>query len=739
MAYPFFRNQIIRRLRPDGLAHHARILWFQPGREHVALFRLDALNALPEWESAERLSAGVAGGEIEPLSDDPYAVDVLPESTLNSAEKSLRDTRLAVLAPFFADPLAALDPHGRARLIAESHDLAGASRATVYRLLRLYWRHGQVPNALVPVYRHCGAPGRERADNDPDRKKVGRRPRGFPEWRDEGVRVTTTVRDKLQDGYRYLAKGMNWIEAHREVLRLHFSHEILVDGRPKRVTLPDHLLPTLNQFKYWIRKKHRPSELIIAAKGETAYATGHRPKINTSADMAHGPGAIYQIDSTVCDIYLRSRYNPEWLVGRPILYLVFDHWSQLIVGFHVTLDSASYQGAMFALENAFCYKVPFCKAFGVEIGDADWPARHYAHGLLTDRGPDFTSKMIAEGAGTLDMRVAWTSPMRPDLKGIVEGGIGLISVEGFRWAPGAIRKREKNERKHELDAKLDMNDFTALVIRWILKYNKSHRIKNPPIAWTSTDGADPVPLQLWHEGRRLRGAMAPADPNRVRLALMERVEAVATDEGLRTADNNLHYCSAGADELVDLSRLPGHRARRFTVCRDRRDITHALLLTPKGKVAGQLVMTPKDRRRFDGWSHEEVLEFCEMRKIQSAKAGADQYRAWYEFKDHTDAIEAEARVRGGSIKPTRGPGGIPAQRAADRREAAREAQPWTTGSVPKSHGAGEPLAVGSGLPNPPEATATVPPPSASAHTTSTGVREARIALLRGLEDGEGAS
>jgi hypothetical protein len=232
--------------------------------------------------------------------------------------------------------------------------------------------------------------------------------------------------------------------------------------------------------------------------------------------------------------------------------------------------------------------------------------------------------------------------------------------------------------------------------------------------------------------------MAPADPNRVRLALMERVEAVTTDAGLRTADNDLHYCSAGADELVDLSRLPGHRARRFTICRDRRDVTHTLLLTPRGKVAGQLVMTPKDRRRFEGWSHEEVLEFSEMRKIHSGKAGAHQYRAWYDFKDHTDAIEAAARARGGGVKSTRGPGGIPAQRAADRREAAREAQPWTTGSLSKSRGSEEPSVVGSGLQDGPRSTATVPPPSASAHPTSTGVHEARVALLKALEDDEGA-
>ncbi|WP_164907503.1 hypothetical protein [Clostridium septicum] len=46
-----------------------------------------------------------------------------------------------------------------------------------------------------------------------------------------------------------------------------------------------------------------------------------------------GPGSLYQIDATVADVYLVSEFNRNWIIGRPVLYMVLDSFSRMIVGF----------------------------------------------------------------------------------------------------------------------------------------------------------------------------------------------------------------------------------------------------------------------------------------------------------------------------------------------------------------------------------------------------------------------
>jgi hypothetical protein len=55
------------------------------------------------------------------------------------------------------------------------------------------------------------------------------------------------------------------------------------------------------------------------------------------------------------------------IIGRPVIYIVIDVFSRLIVGFAVTLEGPSWAGAKLALENAFSDKASYCKQFGINI------------------------------------------------------------------------------------------------------------------------------------------------------------------------------------------------------------------------------------------------------------------------------------------------------------------------------------------------------------------------------------
>ena len=58
----------------------------------------------------------------------------------------------------------------------------------------------------------------------------------------------------------------------------------------------------------------------------------------------------------------------------------------MICGIYVGLESGSYLGAMMALLNATTDKVEFCKQYGIEIEEKDWPVHHLPESITADRG-----------------------------------------------------------------------------------------------------------------------------------------------------------------------------------------------------------------------------------------------------------------------------------------------------------------------------------------------------------------
>jgi len=81
--------------------------------------------------------------------------------------------------------------------------------------------------------------------------------------------------------------------------------------------------------------------------------------LGSSSTDAIGPGSVFQIDATVADVYLVSRFNRTHIIGRPVLYIVQDCFSKLIVGLYVGLEGPSWIGAAMALANTVGNKVSF--------------------------------------------------------------------------------------------------------------------------------------------------------------------------------------------------------------------------------------------------------------------------------------------------------------------------------------------------------------------------------------------
>src|SRR5205823_5913339 len=125
-------------------------------------------------------------------------------------------------------------------------------------------------------------------------------------------------------------------------------------------------------FRYWYEKERDLEQEHKLREGRKEYNLTLRPAVGTSTHMAHGPGAIYQIDATTGDIQLVHSLRRDRCIGRPTIYVVIDVFSRLIVGLNVSLEPPSWVGAMVALENATTDKVAYCARFGIDIAAEDW-------------------------------------------------------------------------------------------------------------------------------------------------------------------------------------------------------------------------------------------------------------------------------------------------------------------------------------------------------------------------------
>ena len=97
---------------------------------------------------------------------------------------------------------------------------------------------------------------------------------------------------------------------------------------------------------------------------------------------------------------------------------------------HVTLDNASWNQALLAIKNSAEDKVAFCRRFGVEITEEQWPCHHLPSVLIADNG-EVGGKGVESLISELGIMVENCPPYRGDLKGIIE--------HAFCLAQGALK------------------------------------------------------------------------------------------------------------------------------------------------------------------------------------------------------------------------------------------------------------------------------------------------------------
>lgn len=644
-----------------------RVLWLHPEGSGCYVIDVTDDSAFPTFRLIRDIIALLEQDLLCVRTDDPWLAP-LSDAAVPSRQREKRDALWSMIRPLVLDQPAIFEPEARGRAVARLVLEKKTTKQTAYRLLRRFWQRGMVPNALLPDFHRCGTPGQERPATG---AKRGRPPKsGSP-----GINITVETRALFQTAItRSFAENrkIDLRSVYDDLIAAHYSDLVIneVTGRAERVPRPD--IPQFWQFRYWYEKDNDVFLIDRRRRKPRVYDKDRRALLGTSASEVLGPASRYQIDATIADVYLVSRLRRTQIIGRPVLYIVIDVFSRMIVGITVGLEGPSWVGAMMALANTASDKVAFCRRFGIDIAPHDWPCQSLPDVLLGDRG-EILSGMIDTLSSNFNVQVENTGPYRADWKGIVEQRFRLLPATFKPYTPGYIATdyRERGGTDYRLDATLDIDQFTRIIIHCVLYYNNQHRLtaydKTAPMI---ADGVPMVPADLWEWGiARCSGKLRVFPEDQVRLSLLPSADALVTAYGIRLYGCFYTCPKAVAEHWFEHARQQGTRA--VTVSYDPRLMDHIYLHEEN---AGRIRFIPcaltSRSRAYQDRTLWEIDQSREDEKRGNALARPGQLGARVNLADAIQDIVGEAETMRPEVDASNRQrvSGIRGNRREERRE-----------------------------------------------------------------------
>ncbi|MGQ7243881.1 Mu transposase C-terminal domain-containing protein [Salinicola sp. V024] len=479
----------------------ARVLFVDPPRDRVHLIGLDGTPRRPFSVGSEDLKNSLAVGDTKHTTVLTPEYILVLEDSLSENQKLDRDNKWKIIAPLVESqyPKEIFYAGQMGKMVSERATELGIQRKDIYRLLYRFWMNGQLKNALLKNYTNTGKTIRTYTQSKPP----GRKPKyqGVEIKRSKSLNAVDIK--CIQLGYALYAddKVSKKSYAYHEMLaKFYTEKEIGKSPESRSRLLPSDQIPSMRQFIYWGAKAYDAVRTERGRMGERKWLKDRRPLSGTVRDGLRGPCHQFEIDATIGDIYLTNSYSRHMLIGRPVVYVVIDSFSGMIVGLYVGLEGPSWNGARQALFNTFTPKSEFCALYDVALSSGEWDCQHLPHEIYADRGEMLSE--AAEGlAKGLKIDLGTAPPYRPDWKAMVESRFRVLNnIMGIRWLPGGVaaRARERGERDYRLDATLNLKEFTKIIIKSVIQYNHFNRQPDRLTKHMVDDDVEPTPVGIWN-------------------------------------------------------------------------------------------------------------------------------------------------------------------------------------------------------------------------------------------------
>lgn len=383
--------------------------------------------------------------------------------------------------------------HDRALMVDNLASKFGMGKVSVRRYIRRYLQSGMKIQAMISEYSNCGAKGTTRKFiNDKIVRQGGERLARNEEM--------IQIFEKMSKKYISSKARISFVKLYEDMIAEYYSDKKLINGSLSTIPYNAYNRPSYRQFVYWLNTNIDKTTLLVARLGKREVANNYRPLFSDT--IAHltvkAIGASYEMDEMETDFYLVSRFNRNKVIGRAILYLIIDVYSRCIVGCGVGLDNNSWSGAEMALLNMAEDKVEFCSKYGITITNEEWPVKGVLPRSITmDNGAEYLSKKFPELVSQHGIGLSYLPPRMGSFKPNVEQKFHQMNCRLKERLPGQIIKDEYGQ-SHIAGARLDIDEFTQCVIRFILNYNNTPMDNYPETKDMYKTQLELTPKNVWN-------------------------------------------------------------------------------------------------------------------------------------------------------------------------------------------------------------------------------------------------
>jgi hypothetical protein len=465
---------------------------------------------------------------------------------------ALRDEAWSALKPLIEDPeLLHRYFYGSSKgIVNELMELSGHNKKYITQHLNKYFYFGGINNSLLPKYYQCGT-----------NFKLAEKPvvlnngsydlsgKTGPQTINGNVyrhvtqldvnKIKQFVKHNVRNGHEVVAESL-----YAEFIADYCSVKIRPKGVPDddvieefRMKLERKHLISPRAFKRQVNKLFSKLVWLKKKVGAKNYLRDHASKTGIAKHGLRGPTSRYEIDSTVLDIYVRYEFSNELLsIGRPILYIIIDVVTGMVVGMHVAFHGPDWTGASQALLNAFSDKVAFCKKYGLSIKEEDWPCHHVCRELTADRGSENSDRNMESilkgkiGISTVNLNAYHMG----SAKGTVEKSFDTTQERALTFEAGKVEKYVRYEDKHaSRRALLTHQDLMKSLIKAILHANNHVTRVNARTFEMERDGVQFTARDMWNYG--LERSIIPAaklSQEKLIFALLPEKDAVIRAQGV---------------------------------------------------------------------------------------------------------------------------------------------------------------------------------------------------------------
>ena len=613
-----------------------RVLFIAPDKSFLYWIELSKQGGMPQKESMEEVENRMLTGDLV-KTDDTW---LPPQNEGTERGRKHRDECWELLGSALMNEPAIYEKASRVSILQPIADASGRLVSNMYPLMKRYWRYGKVKNAFLPADERKGGKGKRRLLQ----KNSGPAPTEKATCSKVLTEADLAIFERYYKKYYLNKSGFSLRQVYDRMLTAEYSTLRPDESGVEQVVSNGHgEAPTFRQFQHWHSKNRDRNLETVERDGQSALNLKERAVTGKADFGMQGPGAQYQIDATIADVYLVSRFNRANIIGRPVVYFVKDTFSRMVAGLYVGLEGPSWMGMAMGLYNAFTDKVNFCHRYGIEITQDQWPCHHVPFSLIGDRG-ELESAHGERLANRLGIQIDNTPPYRGDLKPIVERHFRILNDSFVHRLPGNVKPdmSQRGGRDYRLDAVLDLEQFTRIMIHNTLTYNKMTMQSFEPSAEMMRAGVELTPLSLWNWGiQNCSGALRTVDEETSRLTLMPEDWCDVTREGIRF--HKLFYSCDRAvrEQWFENARRDG--TYKLRVSYDPRDV-HAIYVWSEGESRPDKAVLLNWEQKFDGKTKEECdyeMEVIDALKGKRAKQDKDALLTADHF---VDSVVAEARA-----------------------------------------------------------------------------------------------